>query len=121
MNCYKKHSMKTNEQLSQCCYQSHKYCMELNKGPLNSLLLKTKLLHIIILRLTSTASRMSNFGTSFESDRSSSSIILSAYSCNTIITSSITLILLEPKVISLCHQYIARPACKCVQSDQALY
>ena len=30
-------------------------------------------------------------------------------------------ILLELKVISLCHQYRARPACTSVQSDQALY
>ena len=28
---------------------------------------------------------------------------------------------LESKVISLCHQYRARPACTSVQSDQALY
>ena len=33
----------------------------------------------------------------------------------------LTLILLEPKAISLCHQYSARPACTFVQSDQALY
>ena len=32
-----------------------------------------------------------------------------------------TLILLEHKVICLCHQYRARPACTFVQSDQALY
>ena len=33
-----------------------------------------------------------------------------------------TLILLEPKEISLCHQYRARPACISVQSDpEALY
>ena len=34
---------------------------------------------------------------------------------------SLTIILLEPKVISLCHLYRARPACISVQSDQALY
>ena len=33
----------------------------------------------------------------------------------------LTLILLEPKVISLCHLYRTRPACSSVQSDQALY
>ena len=32
-----------------------------------------------------------------------------------------TLILSEPKVISLCHQYRARWACTSMQSDQALY
>ena len=30
----------------------------------------------------------------------------------------LTFILLEPKVISLCHQFRARPACTSVQSDQ---
>ena len=33
----------------------------------------------------------------------------------------LTLILLETKVISLCHQNRARPTCISVQSDQALY
>ena len=33
----------------------------------------------------------------------------------------LTLILLEPKVISLCHQYTARPACTSVKSDHTLY
>ena len=33
----------------------------------------------------------------------------------------LTFILREPKVISLCHQYITRPACTSVQSDQVLY
>ena len=33
----------------------------------------------------------------------------------------LTLIPLEPKVISLSHQYRARPACISVQSDQAVY
>ena len=33
----------------------------------------------------------------------------------------LTLILLKPKVISLCHHYTARPACTSVQSDQTLY
>ena len=33
----------------------------------------------------------------------------------------LTLVLLEPKGIRLCHQYRARPACTSVQSDQALY
>ena len=32
-----------------------------------------------------------------------------------------TLTLLEPKVIGLCYQYRARPTCKSMQSDQALY
>ena len=32
--------------------------------------------------------------------------------------SFLTLILLEPKAISLCHQYSARPACTSMQSDQ---
>ena len=32
----------------------------------------------------------------------------------------LTLILPTPKVISFCHQYRARPACTCLQSDQAL-
>ena len=32
----------------------------------------------------------------------------------------LTLILLEPKVISLCHHYRARPACTSVQSDQVI-
>ena len=31
------------------------------------------------------------------------------------------LTLILPKVISLCHQYRARPTCTTVQSDQALY
>ena len=31
------------------------------------------------------------------------------------------LILLEPKIISLCHQYRARPACISVPSDQAFF
>ena len=34
---------------------------------------------------------------------------------------SLSLTLLEPKVISLCHQYRARAACTSTQSDQALY
>ena len=33
----------------------------------------------------------------------------------------LTIILLESKVISLCHHNRARPACTSVQSDQALY
>ena len=33
----------------------------------------------------------------------------------------LTLILPTPKVISICHQYRARPACIPMQSDQALY
>jgi hypothetical protein len=33
----------------------------------------------------------------------------------------LTFNLLEPKVIGLCHQYRARPACTSVQSDHALY
>ena len=33
----------------------------------------------------------------------------------------LTVILLEPKVLSICHQYTARPAQTSVQSDQALY
>ena len=33
----------------------------------------------------------------------------------------LTLILLKPKVISLCHHYTARPACTSIQSDQTLY
>jgi hypothetical protein len=33
----------------------------------------------------------------------------------------LTLTLLEPKVISLCHQYKVRSACRSVQSDKALY
>ena len=33
----------------------------------------------------------------------------------------LTLILLEPKVISFCHQYRPRPVCTSVRSDQALY
>ena len=33
----------------------------------------------------------------------------------------LNLILLEPKVIRLCHQYRARLACTSMQSDQALY
>ena len=33
---------------------------------------------------------------------------------------ALTFTLLELKVISLCHQYRARPACKSVQSEQAL-
>ena len=36
-------------------------------------------------------------------------------------TYCLTLVLLEPKVISLCHMYRARPACISVQSDQVLY
>ena len=36
-------------------------------------------------------------------------------------THSFTHILSEPKMISLCHQYIVRPVCISVQSDQALY
>ena len=35
--------------------------------------------------------------------------------------SILTLILPTPKVINLCHQYRARPACTDVQSDHALY
>ena len=31
---------------------------------------------------------------------------------------TLTLILLEPKVISLCHQYRAKPACTSMQSDR---
>ena len=34
---------------------------------------------------------------------------------------SLTLILLELIVISLCHQYRARPACTSMRYDQALY
>ena len=34
---------------------------------------------------------------------------------------TLTLILLEPKVISLCHQYWVRPACISVQLNLALY
>ena len=34
---------------------------------------------------------------------------------------SLTIILLELKVISLCHHYRARPVCTSVQFDQALY
>ena len=33
----------------------------------------------------------------------------------------LTLILLESKMVSLCHQYRARPACTSARSDQALY
>ena len=33
----------------------------------------------------------------------------------------LNLILLEPKVISVCHQYSARPVCTSMQSDQTLY
>ena len=33
----------------------------------------------------------------------------------------LALILLKPNVISLCHQYRARPGCTSMQSDQALY
>ena len=33
----------------------------------------------------------------------------------------LTLILLEPRVISLCHQYRSRPDCASMQSDQAVY
>ena len=33
----------------------------------------------------------------------------------------LTLILLELKVVSLCHQYRVRPACTSVQSNQALH
>ena len=33
----------------------------------------------------------------------------------------LTLILPNPKVTSLCHQYRARPACTSGQSDQAIY
>ena len=33
----------------------------------------------------------------------------------------LSLILLEPKVISLCHQYRAMPVCTSMQHDQALY
>ena len=49
------------------------------------------------------------------------------YSCKNVIfffynfTYHLTLILLELKVISLCHQYRARPASTPVQSDQAVY
>ena len=35
--------------------------------------------------------------------------------------SYIILILLEPKVISLCHHHRARPPCTSMQSEQALY
>ena len=34
---------------------------------------------------------------------------------------TLTLILLKPKEISLCHQYRTRPACTSMQSEQALY
>ena len=34
---------------------------------------------------------------------------------------TLTLPLLEPKIISLCHLYRGRPACTSMQSDQALY
>ena len=37
------------------------------------------------------------------------------------ISMNLTLILLEPEVISLYHQYRPRPHCKSVLSDQALY
>ena len=42
---------------------------------------------------------------------------------NSISTAKVTIVtlILEAKVISLCHQYRARPACTSVQSDQALY
>ena len=40
---------------------------------------------------------------------------------NALLEWCLTLILLEPKVISICHQYRARLACTSVQSDQALY
>ena len=40
---------------------------------------------------------------------------------NMLISFSLTLILLEPKVISVCQQYRARPACTSVQSDLVLY
>ena len=33
----------------------------------------------------------------------------------------LTLILLEPKMFNLCHQYRAKPTCTSVQSDLALY
>ena len=33
----------------------------------------------------------------------------------------ITLILVEPKKIILCHQFSARPACTSMRYDQALY
>ena len=36
-------------------------------------------------------------------------------------TFTLILILLGPKVISLCHQNRARPACVPMQSDQAVY
>ena len=38
-----------------------------------------------------------------------------------IIISDLTLFLMEPKVISICHQCRARPACTSVQYDQPLY
>ena len=33
----------------------------------------------------------------------------------------LTLLLLEPNVISICQQYRARPACTSMQTDMALY
>ena len=37
------------------------------------------------------------------------------------VTQFLTLILPTPKVMRLCHQYRARPACTSLQADQALY
>ena len=37
------------------------------------------------------------------------------------LSSLLTLILLEPNVISLCHKYRTRPACTSMQSGQVLY
>ena len=43
------------------------------------------------------------------------------FECYEAICSILTLILLEPEVNSLFHQYRARPVCTSMQSDQALY
>ena len=49
-------------------------------------------------------------------------LLLSPTDCHRLLsTFALTFILLEPKAISLCHQYRAKPAFTSVQSGQALY